>query len=71
MTLNWITNHPKPIKGMWPRRVGVAYIEGEPKATDAFTSEELKSQGLIGVYVDMPLHDYRELRIARNPSEMK
>ena len=65
----WITNHPKPLKGMWPRRVGCTYLEGEPKGTDSLRVDELKAQGYIGVYVDMSQQDYRQLPLARNPME--
>jgi hypothetical protein len=62
----WITNHPKPLKGMWPRRVGCTYIEGEPKATFVYTVEQLKEQGLVGVYVDMPVEEYEQLPLAKS-----
>lgn len=65
----WITNHPKPLKGMWPRRVGCTYIEGEPRGTEFYTSEWLKDRGLIGVYVDMAAEDYHNLPVAKNPLE--
>ncbi len=65
----WITNHPKPLKGMWPRRVGCEYLEGDPQGTDSLRVDELKQQGYIGVYVDMPAVQYRSLPVARNPKE--
>jgi len=65
----WITNHPKPLKGMWPRCVGCTYVEGEPMGTDSLRVDELKRQGYIGVYVDMPAVQYRSLPVARNPKE--
>lgn len=65
----WITNHPKPLKGLWPRRVGCTYVEGEPKATPARTSEDLMNCGLIGVYVDMSAAEYYRLPVADNPKE--
>ena len=65
-----ITNHPKSIKGLWPRRAGCAYIEGEPKATEAHSTEELKKQGLVGVYVDMPLAEYYALPVVKTPQEL-
>lgn len=65
----WITNHPKPLKGMWPRRVGCTYIEGDPKETPCMSVEALKGEGYIGVYVDMPAVQYRSLPVARNPKE--
>ena len=65
----WITNHPKPLKGMWPRRVGCTYIEGDPQGTDAFTVEQLKAQGNIGVYVEIPAAEYYRLPVAYNPKE--
>lgn len=65
--LTWITNHPKPLKSMWPRRAGVKYIEGFPNPTDRYTVEELLKMGIIGVYVDMPLSAYRKLPIIKKP----
>jgi hypothetical protein len=65
----WITNHPKPLKGMWPRRVGCTYVEGEPKGTDLYSPEQLKQKKIIGVYVDMSAVQYRSLPVARNPKE--
>lgn len=67
--MTWITNHPKPLKGMWPRRVGCEYVEGEPKGTDALRVDELKAQGYIGVYVNMPPDEYYKLPVAKNPQE--
>jgi hypothetical protein len=68
--LLWITNHPKPIKGMWPRRFPVEYIEGAPKPTKTYSAEELSQQGLIGVYVNMREEEYRKLPIAKTPKDM-
>ena len=67
--MTWITNHPKPLKGMWPRRVGCEYVEGEPKSTEKYDIEFLKAQNLIGVYVDLPPDEYYKLPVARNPQE--
>lgn len=69
--LLWVTNHPKSIQGLWPRRVGCTYIEGEPKKTDVYTSEDLKKQNIIGVYVDMKPDDYYSLPVVRTPKELK
>lgn len=68
--MNWVTNHPKSVRGMWPRRAGVEYHEGAPQSTEAHTSEELARQGLVGVFVDMPLDQYRQLPLVKNPSEI-
>jgi hypothetical protein len=68
--MTWITNHPKPLKGMWPRRAGCTYLEGEPKGTDSLRVEELKAQGYIGVYVDMPQQEYWQLPVAKNPMDL-
>lgn len=54
---------------MWPRRSGVEYIQGEPKATAAYSVAELKSQGLVGAYVDMDAEDYRKLPIIKSSKE--
>ena len=70
-SLLWVTNHPKTVKGMWPRRIGVVYIEGPPKATESRTAEKLASEGLVGVYVDMDENEYRKLPLARTPADMK
>ena len=70
LKMNWITNHPKPLKGLWPRRIGCEYIEGEPRATEECSVEILKEQGLIGVYVDMPLDKYFKLPVVRSPREI-
>lgn len=67
--LLWITNHPKSVKGMWPRRDGVEYIEGDPKATLKNSVEELKMQQLIGVYVDMDEETYRKLPVIWKPTK--
>lgn len=65
----WITNHPKPLKGTWPRRVGCEYLEGDPRGTDSLRVDELKAQNYIGVYVEMGRREYECLPIARNPKE--
>jgi hypothetical protein len=65
--MNWITNHPKPLKGMWPRRKNAEYFEGEPKGTDKYSSEFLARQGLIGVYVKEPLSEYYKREVIRRP----
>jgi hypothetical protein len=67
--LLWITNHPKSIKGLWPRRDGVEYIEGEPMATHVYTTDDLKRQRLIGVYVDMPANEYYKLPLIMSPKK--
>lgn len=67
--LLWITNHPKSIKGLWPRRDGVDYIQGEPKATDVYSIEQLKNQNIIGVYVDIPAEQYYTLPIITKPKK--
>jgi len=69
--MTWITNHPKSLKGLWPRRAGYTYIEGEPKKTEACSVQNLKSCGIIGIYVDMPDEDYRKLPIVKNPNELR
>lgn len=69
--LLWITNQPKSIKSLWPRRIGVEYIEGPPKATSVYSVEELAEQKLIGVYVRMNEEEYRKLPLARNQEEFK
>jgi len=66
----WITNHPKSLKGLWPRRAGCVYIEGEPKATFYYTQAQLKKQGCVGAYVNMPLEEYSRLPIVRTPQEL-
>lgn len=63
--LLWITNHPKSVKGLWPRRDGVEYIEGKPKATHVYSVEELQKQNIIGVYVDMIEDEYYKLPIIK------
>ena len=66
----WITNHPKSLKGLWPRRAGCVYIEGEPMGTDSLRVDELKAQGYVGAYVEMPEEEYRKLPIVRTPQEL-
>ncbi len=67
----WITNHPKSVKGLWPRRAGCEYIEGEPKGRDPqFPVDALKNLGLVGIYVDMPEDEYRKLPIVKTPQEL-
>jgi hypothetical protein len=63
--LLWITNHPKSVKGLWPRRDGVEYIEGEPKATSVYSVEDLQKQNIIGVYVDITSDEYYKLPIIK------
>lgn len=71
LKLLWVTNHPKSVKGMWPRRAGVDYIEGSPKGTHMYSSDELRRQNIIGVYVDMSPEDYYSLPVVCSPSELK
>ena len=68
--LLWVTNNPKTIKSLWPRRSGVEYLQGPPKATFKYTAEELAKTGLVGVYVDMPEASYRALPVVRTPEEL-
>lgn len=67
--LLWITNHPKSVKGLWPRRDGVEYIEGMPKATLVYSVEDLIKQNIIGVYVDMTPEEYYKLHIINSPKK--
>lgn len=67
--LLWITNHPKSVKGMWPRRDGVEYVEGEPKATHKYSVDELKEQNLVGVYVNMDAESYFKLPLIMKPTK--
>lgn len=67
----WITNHPKSLKGLWPRRAGCVYIKGEPKASFFYTQKQLKKKGYIGVYVDMDEAEYRKLPIVKTPQELE
>ena len=52
---DWLTNHPRSIKGWWPRR-DVKIYQGRPKATDTFTVEQLEGMGQVGAYLaeDVP-----------------
>ena len=59
--MNWVTNIPRSIKGLWPRRSGVEYIEGPPQATAEFTVEQLQQRRIVGAYVDIPLEQYYQL----------
>jgi hypothetical protein len=69
--MTWITNQPRSLKSLWPRRVGVEYIEGPPHATPTYSSEELASKGYIGVYVNITKEEHSQLPLARNPEEYK
>jgi hypothetical protein len=64
--MTWITNHPKPIQSLWPRRAA-NYVEGLPKASEKYSVKELENQGLIGIYVDMSREDYDKLPILKRP----
>jgi hypothetical protein len=68
--LTWVTNYPKSVKGLWPRRAFVNYIQGQPKATSKYNEHELVLQGLVGVYVDMPAEEYYELPLVKTPAEL-
>jgi len=68
--LLWVTNHPKSLKGLWPRRKGVDYIQGPPKATAARSAEDLTASGLVGAYVNMTDEEYRQLPVIRSPKEL-
>lgn len=66
MCLEWVTNSPDPYSpGYMPYRMRNEsylealksdreffdlYLKGEPKATEAYTSEQLKKMGMIGLY---------------------
>lgn len=67
----WITNHPKSLKGLWPRRAGCVYIEGDPMGSDSIHVDELKARGYVGAYVDMPYNEYKKLPIVKTPQELK
>lgn len=42
---DWVTNHPKSIKGYWPRRA-VPLMEGAPKLADGYEGSKL-----VGIYL--------------------
>lgn len=65
----WITNHPKSIKGLWPRRVGCEYVKMRPRASETYTVKELEADGIVGVGVNMTREEYYALPVARNPEE--
>lgn len=67
MELTWITNNPKSVKSLWPRRFGVEYIEGAPKATDIYSVEELRAQNIIGVYANISKDTYNKLPLIKSP----
>lgn len=50
--MKWITNCHIRDKGAlaWARSLPMEVIEGSPKGTEAFTSEELARMGMIGLY---------------------
>ena len=54
----FITNHPKGLDSFWPRRQGVVYSAGPPRATSQYSEQELRGQGLIGIYADKFYPDY-------------
>lgn len=64
--MRWITNHPKSHKGLIPRRVGVTYYDGEPKATEKYSVEDFKKMGYVGVYVDITDEEYKKFPLG-NP----
>jgi len=39
--------------------------------TDSLRVDELKAQGYVGAYVDMPEEEYRKLPVVRTPAELK
>ena len=47
----WLTNHPRTYRGWFPRRDALMY-DGPPKATEAYTSEELAEKRIVGVYLN-------------------
>lgn len=67
--LLWITNHPKSLAGLWPRRVGCEYVEMEPRGTPFRSTEQAKVDGDIGIGVRMKAEDYYALPVAKNPKE--
>lgn len=67
MELTWITNNPKSVKSLWPRRFGVEYIEGAPKATDTYSVDDLVKQNIIGVYVNISKETYDKLPLIKSP----
>ena len=66
--MTWITNHPRTYKGLIPRRIGVEYFDGEPKATDEYSIEQMKEAGLVGVYVNISKEEYYKLPLG-NPNK--
>ena len=65
----WLTNNPKTMKSWYPRRAVMLY-EGDPKATDTYTVEELKKQGLVGIYLGEDLNvDIKSLHMCRSHVE--
>jgi hypothetical protein len=72
---DWVTNHPKPFEGFWPRRA-VVYWVGPPKVTEympeGVTEEQLAATGLIGIYLDEDLRmSYYSHEKVKDPAEYK
>lgn len=65
----WITNIPKTSKSLWPRRAGVVYHDGEPRATAAFSAAALKARKIVGVYVDITREEYNMLPRINKPEK--
>lgn len=66
---HWLTNNPKTIKSWYPRRA-VKLYEGDPKATDTYSVDELKSMGIVGIYLDEDLEVcIKELPLCKNQKE--
>ena len=66
----WITNHPRTFKACIPRRIGVEYFDGDPKPTKEYTVEQLKANGIVGVYVNISMEEYLKNPLG-NPNKKK
>lgn len=64
--MNWVTNIPRSVKGLWPRRSGVEYVEGPPQATLEYSVEQLRRRKIVGAYVAIPLDEYYRLPIIKH-----
>lgn len=68
---DWITNNPRGIKAWFPRRA-CKVVEGEPRPSQQYGTEYLKSRGIVGIYLDEEIDcDYKELPLIRTYKELQ
>jgi len=67
----WLTNHPKSIKGYWPRRA-VPLVEGPPQGVSDTDTADCEEAGYVGIYLadfNMTRNQSKEFKLCYDHQE--